>query len=82
MLAPGAARNLRRQIALLDRQTGPRRINQRVLGDWRTCSLNQDTQQRHRPLAYRQRFRAAEPDFGVQVQAGRAKSMYRRRCSL
>jgi hypothetical protein len=61
----------------LDRQPRPRRVNQNVLRDWRARPLNQDTQQRQRPLAYRQWFRTAEQDFGVRVQAERPKGVSR-----
>jgi hypothetical protein len=64
---PAQGSNLDSEVTLLNRQARPRRVNQRVLRDWRARALNQDTQQRHRSLAYRERFKAAEQDFSVCV---------------
>jgi hypothetical protein len=76
--SPTQCSDLHREIALLDRQAGPRRVDQRVLRDWHARPLNQGAQQRHRSLADRQRFRTVEQGFGVRVQTERPKSMNRR----
>jgi len=64
---------LYREIALLDGETRPRRLNECVLGDQRSGALDQYAKQRHRTFAQRDGFGLPEEGLALHIEAKRTE---------
>src|SRR5260370_871445 len=75
---PAQGCDLDRQIAVLDRKSRPRRLDQCALGNRLSRPLQKQPKQRNRALAQHGRFVTAKEYFGLRVEAERAESVDRR----
>jgi len=72
---------LHRQIAFLDREIRPRRLNERVLRDQRSGTLNQYVKQRDRTCTQGNGFGVPEKDLALYIETKRTECVNGRDCA-
>jgi hypothetical protein len=73
--SPAQCSNLHREVALLDGETRPRRLDECVLGDQRSTALDKRAKQRHRTFTERNGFGVPKKDLALQIETKRTESV-------